>query len=186
MRELAEKLNLKFIGNPERSWKERFFSYSVKKNIIQGEYNNKKIEIFDFDSITKHVNNPIINSILTFKFGKNPIHVTYINGKLYKDKYLPYLAVDKIEKLLTGQICLEEYNRIFFNKGVFLVTILTSFSITFVVGYYFYSFYSASMTKILIFAFLVNVAMVYLSYRIAKKTNYKVLIKDDPRNTPTS
>ncbi|MFA5247709.1 MAG: hypothetical protein WC415_00460 [Patescibacteria group bacterium] len=186
MKELAEKLNLEFVGNEKRSWKERFFSYSVKKNIIRGEYNNKKIEIFDFDSILKNAVNPITNAVMTYYYGKNPVHITYINGKIYKDKYLPYLNINKIEKLIKDEISLTEYDKIFFNKGVFLLTLLTSLCITSVIGYYFYAFYSVSLTKILIFLVPISLIVAYFCYRIAKKSGYKVLIKNDPREVATS
>jgi len=186
MKELAKKLNLEFVGNAKRSWKERFFSYSVKKNIIRGEYNNKKIEIFYFDSILKNAVNLAINNVMTYYYGKNPVHITYINGKIYKDKYLPYLDINKIEKIIKDEISLAEYDKIFFNKGVFLLTLLTSLCITSVIGYYFYTFYNVSLTKISILLVLTNLIVAYFCYRIAKKSGYRILIKDDPREETIS
>lgn len=102
MKNLAKKLNLKFIGKQKRSLKNFLFDNYCKKNIIQGEYNNKQIEIFDYDLIVQHQLNIIMRFIIPRSSStlKNPTHKTHINGKIYQDRFLPYLSTKKIEEII--------------------------------------------------------------------------------------
>ena len=190
--------NLEYIGNKKRTWKEKFFSYSKIKNIIRGNYNNEKIEIFDFETYTddciQSSKNKIIGTInniaKTTSFQVSPgninkIILTYVNNKAYKDKILPYLSTKKIERLLNNNIFLKEFGVINFNKGLFWVILLTSLCATFIIDQIIFFSYSISIIKILIFSLLLNIILLYINIKIAKKSTYKVVIMNDPKNKTT-
>jgi hypothetical protein len=192
MKKLALRLNLNYTKNKNHNWKD-YFRRSKVKNIITGMYNGKKIEIYDFDSAIqcqpiydKTIDNLLHQAYRLILFWgvptENRTNFTFINNNVYKDFLLPYLSVNKIKKVLSNQIIVKEFTQINFNKGVFLLILITSLSITFIFDLIIFISYSTNIYIITLFSFIINVILLYINIKIAKATHYEVRIINDPRN----
>ena len=173
MEKLAHKLGLVYKKSQNVSIKEKLFSYTKQKNIIKGDFNDKEVIIYDFDSATNFLN-------VGFPHGQDSQNVTYINGRYYKDKFLPYLSVDKIEKIIKGELSLPEYIEVSFNKGIFLIFIVFAFFITIIIHYYFVQTLNFLLLGLMIV--MINIIIIGIGYVLAKKDKYRMPMKESDQD----
>lgn len=87
MNKLASKLSLNYVADTN-TLSERLWKPDRKYNLILGEHNGEQVEVYDYQTTTKHHFAP---------YGQDSLRGTFVGGSKYK-----YLSVSQIESIVLG------------------------------------------------------------------------------------